>query len=55
MEIGDIVTFTWANKTWEGFFLRYEERGPSKTKCAIVDVEGKGEVPVRAELIVNLT
>ena len=53
MNMGDIVTYTWGNKTHEGFFLRFEERGPSNTKCAIVDIEGKGEVAVRPELIVH--
>lgn len=54
MEEGDIVSYGWGGEILQGLFLRYEARGPGKTKCAILDVEGKGEVAVRSSLIISI-
>lgn len=43
---GDLVEYDWGNKVVEGLFVKFDYRGPLKRCCAVIDIDGKGEMPV---------
>lgn len=54
LSAGDIVSFGLGGKTVEGIFVRFENRPPIGRLCAMVDVEGRGIIPVLLARITKL-
>lgn len=45
---GDLVEFDWGDTVVAGLFTKFENRPPIGRLCAMVDIEGRGVLPVPA-------